>query len=312
MSELKADPHRAERAAPSPAAGLGLWGLLTLALPPLFWAGNFIVARAARGEVPPIALATTRWGIAFLCLLPFAWKYLRRDAPYYRAHWRRVALVGVFGVTAFNTLVYVGLQYTAATNGMLLNSTIPVLILLLGALFFGRGLRAFQLLGLAVSSFGVAVIILHGQWARLIALEFSRGDLVIFVAMICWAIYTLGLTRIPATVNRLGLLTVQTALPLVLLAPFLALEVASGRVPSFSPEGIAAMIYVGIVPSVLATLLYMRGVAVAGPARAGQFIHLLPVYGAVLSTIFLGEELHLYHALGFGAILGGIVLAGRN
>ena len=283
-----------------------------LALPPLFWAGNFIVARAARGEVPPIALASVRWGIALLCLLPFAWKYLRRDADYYRAHWLFVAGVGVFGVTAFNTLVYLGLQYTTATNGMLLNSTIPVLILLIGAVFLGRGLHLMQVLGLAVSTLGVAVIILHGQWARLIALEFSRGDLVIFVAMVCWAIYTLGLTRIPPSVNRLGLLTVQTAVTLVILAPFLALEVQSGRVPSFSPAGIAAMIYVGIVPSVLATLLYMRAVALAGPARAGQFIHLLPVYGAVLSTIFLGEELHLYHAVGFGAILAGIVLAGRR
>ncbi len=283
-----------------------------LALPPLFWAGNFIVARAARGEVPPIALASVRWGIALLCLLPFAWKYLRRDADYYRAHWLFVAGVGVFGVTAFNTLVYLGLQYTTATNGMLLNSTIPVLILLIGAVFLGRGLHLMQVLGLAVSTLGVAVIILHGQWARLIALEFSRGDLVIFVAMVCWAIYTLGLTRIPASVNRLGLLTVQTAVTLVILAPFLVLEVQSGRVPSFSPAGLAAMIYVGIVPSVLATLLYMRAVALAGPARAGQFIHLLPVYGAVLSTIFLGEELHLYHAVGFGAILAGIVLAGRR
>jgi drug/metabolite transporter (DMT)-like permease len=292
--------------------GLGWIGLAVLALPPLFWAGNFIVARAARGDVPPVTLSFIRWTIALACLLPFAWRYIRRDAPYYRAHWRQVVAVGIPGVTAFNTLVYLGLQYTTATNGMLLNSTIPVLILLLGALLWGRRMVATQALGLIVSTLGVAVVILHGDWSRLIALEFSRGDLIIFVAMVCWAIYTLGLTRVPASVNRLGLLTVQVALTLVLLVPFVIWEVRSGHVPSWSPAAIGAMLYVGIVPSVLATLLYMQGVAMAGPARAGQFIHLLPVYGAVLSTLFLGEVLHLYHAVGFGLILTGIVLAGRK
>ncbi|MDD8023922.1 MAG: DMT family transporter [Paracoccaceae bacterium] len=287
-------------------------GLAVLALPPLFWAGNFIVARGARGDVPPVTLAFIRWAIALLCLLPFAWRYIRRDAPYYRAHWRQVLAVGIPGVTAFNTLVYLGLQYTTATNGMLLNSTIPVLILLLGALIWGRRMVATQVLGLVVSTLGVAVVILHGDWARLIALEFSRGDLIIFVAMVFWAFYTLGLTRVPASVNRLGLLTVQVALTLVLLAPFVVWEIRAGHVPSWSPAAIGAMIYVGIVPSVLATLLYMQGVAMAGPARAGQFIHLLPVYGAVLSTLFLGEVLHPYHAAGFGLILAGIVLAGRK
>ncbi|MGD9919720.1 MAG: DMT family transporter [Paenirhodobacter sp.] len=286
--------------------------LAALMLPPLFWAGNFIVARAARGEVPPLALSFVRWSIALLFMLPFAWKYIRRDAPWYRKHWLQVILVALPGVTAFNTLVYVGLQYTTATNGMLLNSTIPVLILIFGALFWGRRIGMSQALGLVVSTLGVAVVILHGQWARLVALEFSEGDLIIFVAMVCWALYTLGLTRIPAEVNRLGLLAVQSAITLVALAPFLALEIASGRVPHLSPAGIGAMLYVGIVPSVLATLLYMRGVALAGPARAGQFIHLLPVYGAVLSVVFLGEALHLYHVAGFGLILAGIVIAGRK
>ncbi|MDV7270015.1 DMT family transporter [Thioclava sp. A2] len=290
---------------------LGLLGVLTLALPPLFWAGNFIVARAARGEVPPVALSYGRWLIAFLCLLPFAIGPIRRDWPLYRAHWKRVALISVPGVLAFNSLVYLGLQYTAATNGMLLNSTIPVLILVLGALFWHQSLGAMQGIGLAVSTFGVAVVILHGEWARLVALEVSQGDLIIFAAMVCWAIYTMWLRFFPVALNRIGFLTAQIAVTLVLLLPFLLWEVASGRVPVWSPASFGALVYVGIVPSVLAYLLYMRGVAIAGPARAGLFIHLLPVYGAVLSTLFLGEALEAYHAVGFAAILGGILIASR-
>ncbi|MFT3689483.1 DMT family transporter [Paenirhodobacter sp.] len=290
---------------------IGPMALAALALPSLFWAGNFIVARAARGEVPPMALSYGRWLIAGLCMLPFALPHLRRDAPWYRANWKLVLGTAVTGVTLFNTLVYLGLRYTNATNGMLLNSTIPVLILLMGALFMGRPLRGGQAIGLAVSILGVAVIILHGEWSRLVTLEFSMGDLIIFGAMVSWAIYTLWLTRIPASVNRLGLLTVQIGITLVLLTPFLIAEIASGQVPTWSPAAIAALLYVGLVPSVLATLLYMKAVSLAGPALAGQSIHLLPLYGALLSTLFLGEELHLYHAIGFALILSGIVIAGR-
>lgn len=284
--------------------------LAALALPSLFWAGNFIIARAARGEVPPLALSFGRWAIAFLCLLPFALPHLRRDRDWYLAHPLPVVFCGLTGVTLFNTLVYIGVQYTTATNGMLLNSTIPVLILLFGALFFRRRLRPLQGLGLLVSTLGVAVVLLHGDPSRLTALDVSKGDLVIFLAMVCWALYTLVLSRIPATVNRTGLLTVQIAMTLLILLPFVLWEAAS-RQPSFSPAAIGALLYVGIVPSVMATLLYMKAVSLAGPALAGQSIHLIPVYGAALSSLFLGETLHLYHAVGFGAIIAGIVIASR-
>ena len=290
--------------------GWRLWAVL--ALPPLFWAGNFIVARASRGEWPPVALSFGRWSIALVALLPFAWPWLRRDWPLYRRYFLRILLLTLPGVAAFNSLVYWGLQTSTATNGMLLNSTIPLLIMALGAVFWGQRLSLWAILGLIVSTLGVAVVILQGSWARAAALDFARGDLIIFAAMVAWALYTMGLKTFPAEVNRIGLLAVQIALALPILAPFLAWEIASGRVPVWTPPSIAALIYIGIVPSVLAYLFYTKAVEMAGPARAGQFIHLLPVYGAILSAALLHEPLHLYHGAGFGLILTGIVLAGRG
>ena len=290
--------------------GWKLWAVL--ALPPLFWAGNFIVARASRGEWPPVALSFGRWSIALVALLPFAWPWLRRDWPLYRRYFLRILLLTLPGVAAFNSLVYWGLQTSTATNGMLLNSTIPLLIMALGAVFWGQRLSLWAILGLIVSTLGVAVVILQGSWARAAALDFARGDLIIFAAMVAWALYTMGLKTFPAEVNRIGLLAVQIALALPILAPFLAWEIASGRVPVWTPPSIAALIYIGIVPSVLAYLFYTKAVEMAGPARAGQFIHLLPVYGAILSAALLHEPLHLYHGAGFGLILTGIVLAGRG
>lgn len=292
------------------AVGWKLWAVL--ALPPLFWAGNFIVARASREAWPPVALSFGRWTIAFLCLLPFAWPHLKRDAPLYRRYFGRILLLTLPGVVAFNTLVYWGLQSTAATNGMLLNSTIPLLILVLGAVIWHQPLGAMQAAGLVVSTLGVAVVILQGDPARLLALDFARGDLIIFAAMVCWALYTMALKTFPPEVNRIGLLAVQIALALPILAPFLAFEIASGRLPVITPASLAALAYIGVVPSVLAYLFYTRAVELAGPARAGQFIHLLPVYGAALSALLLGEPLHLYHVAGFGLILAGIALAARK
>jgi drug/metabolite transporter (DMT)-like permease len=182
----------------------------------------------------------------------------------------------------------------------------------LGALFWGQRLSPWAALGLLVSTLGVAGVILQGWRARAAALDFARGDLIIFAAMVAWAIYTMGLKTFPPEVNRTGLLTVQIAIALPLLAPLLAWEIASGRVPVWTPASVGALIYVGLVPSVLAYLFYTKAVEMAGPARAGQFIHLLPVYGAILSAALLHEPLHLYHAAGFGLILCGIVLAGRG
>ncbi|ARP86765.1 DMT family transporter [Bordetella genomosp. 9] len=280
--------------------------LAILALPPLFWAGNFVVGRAARGEIPPMALSFGRWAIAFLLLLPFSWGPMRRDLRRYWEHRWLLLRVSLVGVAAFNTLVYQGLHTTTAANGLLLNSVVPVLIVLFGAVFYGHRLRLLQGVGLAVSCVGVLTIIVHGEWARLMALQFSGGDLIVFTAMACWALYTLWIRGFPADINRLGLMGAQIFIAVCALLPLCAWEAASGLRPTWSTGSLLALLYVGVVPSVLAYLLYMQGVARAGAARAGLFIHLVPVYGAVLSVLFLGESLHAYHAVGIALILVGL------
>jgi drug/metabolite transporter (DMT)-like permease len=280
--------------------------LAILALPPLFWAGNFVVGRAARGDIPPMALSFGRWAIAFLLLLPFAWKPMRRDLARYWEHRWLLLRVSLIGVGAFNTLVYLGLHTTTAANGLLLNSMIPVLIVLFGALFHGHRLRAVQALGLAISCVGVLIIIMHGEWSRLMALQFSGGDVTVFIAMMCWALYTLWIRGFPADLNRFGLMGAQILIALCALFPLCAWEAAGGLRPTWNSSSLLALLYVGVVPSILAYLLYMQGVARAGAARAGLFVHLVPVYGAILSVMFLGESLHLYHAVGIALILTGL------
>ncbi|MFJ4455016.1 DMT family transporter [Pseudomonas sp. NPDC089392] len=293
----------------STTTGLNIAMWVPLVLPPLFWAGNFVVGRAVRGDVPPMTLAFSRHVLALLCLLPFCWGALRNEANRYweiRWHLVRVALTGLAG---FNLFIYLGLHSTTAANGLLLNSTIPVLIVLIGAGLYGQKLRLPQAAGMIVSCLGVLAIIMQGDVDRLVRMQFSRGDLIVFIGMVCFALYTHWLRAIPADLNRMGLLGVQLLIASVALLPFFGWELMTGQRADWNIGSMAATLYVAVVASLAATLLYMTGVSRVGAARAGLFIHLIPIYGAILSTVLLGETVHLYHAFGFTAILAGLAIS---
>ncbi|WP_144639232.1 DMT family transporter [Bordetella genomosp. 13] len=285
------------------------FGWLILVLPPLFWAGNFIVGRAVRADVPPMMLAFARHVIAFACLLPFGWAAIRQDwRQYWSLRWLLVR-TGLSGLAAFNVLVYLGLHYTTAANGQLLNSTIPVLVLALAALFFGQKLAARQVCGLALSCVGVLTIITHGDLRGLLTLSFSQGDLIVFAAMVSFALYSLWLRALPPSLSRIGVLSVQLGIAAVALLPIAAAEYLAGARATWNVMTVSAVLYVGVVASLLANLLYTIGVARVGPAKASLFIHLLPVYGSLMAVGFLGESLHAYHGIGIAVIIAGLALS---
>lgn len=279
---------------------------LVLILPPLIWAGNFVVGRAASGDVPPITLAFARHFIALVFLLPFGWAAMRRDMRrYWECRWQLLR-VSLAGMVAFNLMVYLGLHTTTASNAQLMNSTIPVLIVLLGAVLLGQRLTVTQVFGLFLSCVGVLTIILHGQLARLFALQFSQGDLIVFGAMVSFALFSVWQRSFPTNVSRLGLLGAQLTIAVAALFPFLVFEYIGGARATWSTAALAEMLYVGVAAALLANLLYIFGIARVGPTRAGLFIHLVPLYGAIMSIALLGERLHIYHAVGMAAIMVGL------
>jgi drug/metabolite transporter (DMT)-like permease len=283
-----------------------LLGWIVLILPPLFWAGNFVVGRAARGEVPPMMLAFARHLVALAFLLPFGWATMRRDMKRHWEHRWQIVRVSLAGMVAFNLLVYLGLHSTTASNAQLMNSTIPVLIALLGAVLHKQRLTITQIFGLLLSCAGVLTIILDGDFARLLVLRLSHGDLMVIGAMVCFALFSVWLRAFPADMDRLGLLGAQLTVAVVVLFPLLVWEYIGGARATWNFAAVAAMLYVGIAASLLANLLYMFGIARVGPARAGMFIHLVPLYGASMSIALLGESLEIYHAIGMAAIMIGL------
>lgn len=286
--------------------------LVLLLLPPLLWAGNFIAGRAISTAVPPVTLALIRWSIALVCLLPFAWRPFWRDrASYWQYRWLVLgsALSGVLG---FNLLVYWGLHFTSATNGIILNSFIPFLVALLGYCIYGQRLHRLQQAGLCVSLLGVFIVVARGDLAVLTELAFSVGDLIILAAILCWALYTLWLKSLPAQMNRSGLMLCQVLIALLLLGPLAMWEQQFVPVHLIHKQTLWILAYIGIFPSVIAFLAYSKAVTLVGSVRASLFIHAMPVFGSMLSTLLLGEAFHGYQLLGMLTLFAGIFIAQRK
>jgi drug/metabolite transporter (DMT)-like permease len=302
-SQQENDPLRWFRS-PSP--------YLLLTLTSLFWAANWVVGRAMRNDIPPVAMGFWRWAIALLILLPFTAPELRRNWAVVRAHWRTLTLLGLLGAVIFNTLIYVGLQYTAATNGVLFNSISPILIILLSWVILRERVSGLQACGVLLSLGGVLAIVARGEFATLAAFHFNRGDMWLIAAMFLWAMYTIVLRRRPSELSAMGFLAAMLLLSLPFLLPFYLWEYSDRGGFALTPATLAALAYYGTVPSIVAYLFWNRGVAQVGPNRAGLFVHLMPVFGALLSGIFLDEKLVAYHYTGASLIFGGIWLTTRK
>ena len=282
---------------------------LLLSFSALFWALNQVFGRGLRDEIPPMAFAFWRWVIAMTVLFPFAFPKIVRQWLIIKSAWKPLLAMGLFGTAIHNALQYVGLQYTTATNGLLLNSVIPIMVIALSWLFLGLRLTLVQRLGVLLSLVGVVGIVIRGELAVLLQLAFNRGDLWILIGISLWVIYTIFLRWRPQTLDPIAFLWIIGTIGLVAITPFYAYEVASGRHIVATPESITVLLYTGLFPSILAFVFWNHGVKQIGPNRASLFLHLVPVFGSIVSIVFLGERLFLFHLIGILFIFVGIYLS---
>ncbi len=281
---------------------------LLLTLTVLFWSGNMVIGRGVRADVPPMALAFWRWAIAFALVLPLALPHFKSQWPLLKASWRPVVILGLLGVGGYNTLAYLALQHTTATNAVLLNSFIPVVTIAISWACLGKHLHRREGLGVVISLSGAMTIVARGDFNVLIHLNLNLGDAWMLLAVAVWAIYTVGLAWRPSGVHPMLMLAAMAAVGLAALLPAYIFEMAQGRQINVHFGSLAALAYVGIFPSFLGYIFYNRGVAEVGASKASLFIHLMPVFGMLLSAIFLGEIPRWYHYLGIGLIFSGIWL----
>ncbi|MDD2736049.1 MAG: DMT family transporter [Desulfuromonadaceae bacterium] len=285
---------------------------LLLTLTTLFWSGNFVIGRAMKNSIPPIGLAFWRWALALVILIPFSIPHLREQWPVLRLNWRWLTLFGVLGVSCFNTFVYIGLHSTTATNALIINSVIPVLIVLLSRLLAATPVSGRQAIGITISLCGVLMIISRANPDVILALTVNIGDVWILLAVISWAFYTFLLRHRPADLHPLSFLTSIVAIGVIPLSILYAWELSQGGRFELNPANITSILYVALFPSVLAFIFWNQSVREVGPNKAGLFLYLMPVFGAILSAVFLGESIRSFHLVGMALIFFGIHLTTRS
>ncbi|HWG78456.1 MAG TPA: DMT family transporter [Stellaceae bacterium] len=282
---------------------------LLLTLCSLIWAGNWVVGRAVRDSLPPAALAFWRWCIAALVLAPIVLPRLKGKGHLLLRHWKVLALLGGTGISLFQFLIYTGLRYTSAVNAMLMNSAMPLFMVLVAWLIDGHKVTPRQVAGMVVSFCGILVIMNRGDWSTLRDFSFNPGDLVILAGMPVWGVYSVVLRRRPAELDALSLVFVLSVIGALFLAPAYALESLFLPPALLSWGAVGAVLYVALFASIAAYLCWNRGVDMIGPNRAGFTQHLIPAFGTALAVAFLGEEVHPFHAVGIATILLGVWLA---
>lgn len=282
---------------------------LLLVLTTLFWSGNFVLGRAVHTVFTPFTLSFWRWAVALVILLPFVWGSLREQWPLIRRHGSILLLFSILGVVNFNTFVYIGLQSTTATNALIMLSVTPVLIVALSFLLLRQAVTGWQALGILISLGGVLVIVSRGDVGALLARQFNSGDLWVLAAVISWALYSVCLRWRPAELKPLNFQTMTMLIGITILTPLYGWDLAWGHIMAVNAATVGSILYLALFPSILAYVFWNRAVAELGANRAGQFLHLMPVFGAILSQIFLGERLYGFHAAGIALIALGIWLA---
>ena len=285
---------------------------LLLSLTSLFWGGNIVIGRYAAGHVPPLALSFIRWTVAFFIVIGFAWPFLRRDWPTIRRHLGIMVLLTLLGISIYNSVAYWALQHTQALNALLLTSAHPLIVAVLAFIIYRERLTIWQAIGVVISLCGVLTVLTRGDITVFKTIQFNIGDVVFFIALLIYAVYATLLKSKPKDIHQISFLAFTMGVGAIFLAPVYAYDVASGNTFTLDLKAILILSYIVLFPSLLAYLFFNRGNELIGPNRAAPFYHLIPVFGSALAIIFLGEKPELFHAVGYGLVILGILVGTRG
>ena len=279
----------------------------------LFWSGNFIVGKAASlFEIPPFTLNFYRWTFAWLILAPFTLKEIIRKKDHIFQNIKLILILGITSITVFNSIVYYSLNFTQVINGVLMISTIPVMIIFFSWIFKIEKTNIYQILGVVFSLIGVAIIVTKANFNLLISLDFNKGDLWMVVAMFSWAMYSALLRKKKFELSQLSLLEVIISAGLILLVPAYLIEMYLGFKLNVNLPFILTLSYVVLFPGLASFICWIKGISIIGSNRSGIFLHLMPIFSTVLAILIFKEKFMNFHLFGATFIIGGIFLSSRK
>ena len=274
----------------------------------LFWSGNFIVGRGIHNEIPPITLAFWRWAVALLIILPFSLGHIVHQRDIIRRNWKILTVLAILSVTNFSMFIYMALKSSTVTNTVLINSMIPIFIVMVSWMGFKERITLRQSIGITISLAGLMFIIANGNLSTLISVRFNKGDMWTVSAGISWALYSVLLRKCPVELNSIGFLATLIIIGTLFISPFYIWEMSTGKTMNFSQASIGSIVYVALFASILAYIFWNKAIQIIGANKTGIFIHLMPVFSIILAIIFLDEKLRGYHIKGTILIFSGILL----
>jgi len=278
-----------------------------------FWAGNFIVGKfASFYEVPPFSLNFYRWFFAWLILAPFTIPEILKKKKYIFENYKLFIILGVTSITIFNSIVYYSLNFTQVISGVLMISTIPVMIMFFSFILKIEKTNIFQITGVIFSFLGVIIIITKANFEILKNLDFNKGDITMVVAMFSWALYSTLLKRQKYELSQISLLQVVMTFGLIFLIPIYFIEYQIGFRINLDKPFILILSYVVLLPGLASFILWIKGISMIGANRSGVFLHLMPIFSAIMAMIFFNEKFMFYHILGACFIVTGILLSNRK
>ena len=286
---------------------------LILILTTIFWSGNFIVGKAASMyQIPPFSLNFYRWFFAGLILLPFTYKELIKKKKYIINNLGFFIVLGITSITIFNSIVYYSLYYTQVISGILMISTIPVWIIFISSILKIEKKNVFQIIGVILSLTGVIFIITKADLNLIKNLDFNKGDLSMVIAMFSWAIYSALLKSKKYEISQVSLLEVVIICGLFFLIPIYFIEMNMGNLIILGKPFYLILAYVVIFPGLASFFFWIKGISIIGANRAGIFLHLMPIMGAIMAMLIFDERFMFYHILGAIFIIAGITLSNKK
>ena len=290
-----------------------LTAYLYLFLTVTFWAGNFIVGKyASYYDVPPFSLNFYRWFFAWLILAPFTIPEILKKKEYILKNYKIFLVLGITSITIFNSIVYYSLNFTQVISGVLMISTIPVMIMLFSSILNIEKTNIFQIIGVIFSFIGVIAIVTKADFEILKNLDFNKGDITMVIAMFSWALYSTLLKRKTYEISQLSLLQVVITCGLIFLIPLYFIEHQIGSRISLDIPFILILSYVVLFPGLASFFLWIKGISLIGTNRSGVFLHLMPILSAIMAIFFFNEKFMFYHMLGACFIITGILLSNKK
>ena len=278
-----------------------------------FWAGNFVVGKfASFYNVPPFSLNFYRWLFAWLILMPFTISEIIKKKEYIISNYKIFFVLGITSITIFNSIVYYSLNFTQVISGVLMISTIPVMIMFFSSILKIEKTNLFQIIGVILSIAGVIIIITKANFEILKSLNFNKGDITMVLAMFSWALYSTLLKRQKYELSQISLLQVVISFGLIFLIPIYFIEYQIGFRINIDMPFILILSYVVLFPGLASFILWIKGIALIGANRSGVFLHLMPIISALMAMIIFDEKFMFYHILGACFIISGILLSNKK